>query len=71
MKLVAAADKATSAWLENDSAENFAAMVAADDAVLAAKAAGENMVQLPDVVVDAMMERSVFGTADRRRVARA
>ena len=71
MKLVAAADKATNAWLNNDSAENFAAMVAADEAVAAAKAAGQNLVQLPDAVVDAMMERSVFGAADRKRAARA
>ena len=70
MQIKAAADKATDAWLNNDSAENFAAMRAANDLLEAAKAAGLNVITLSEKVVDGMMARSVFGTVDRIRAAR-
>lgn len=67
MHIKAAADKATAAWLENDTPETYAAMVAADDARIAAEAAGLNIIKMRPELVDGMMERSVFGASDRAR----
>lgn len=71
MQIKLTADKATDAWLSNDSAENFAAMKAADAALTAAKAAGLNIIKINDTALAGIMERSVFGTVDRIRAARA
>lgn len=67
MELQHAANRATDAWLEDDSEANLQAMDAADSALAQAKAAGWNIVKVADHIVDGMMERSVFGDADRAR----
>lgn len=71
MQIKLAADKATDAWLANDSEANFAAMKAADAALAAAKAAGLNIIKINETTLAGMMDRSVFGTVDRIRAARA
>lgn len=70
LKLKAAADKATAAWLENDSAANLYSMKQADAELNAARAAGLNIVKIAPAILEGMMDRSIFGDADRARAAR-
>ena len=70
MKLKSAADKATEAWLANDSAANLLAMKNADSALNAARSAGLNIIKVSESNLSKMMDRSVFGTVDRIRAAK-
>lgn len=70
MKLKSAADKATEAWLANDSAANLLAMKNADSALNAARSAGLNIIKVSESSLAQMMDRSVFGTVDRIRAAK-